>query len=388
MTPTIDSAYLVDVVKRMIRIKSVLPHEEPLAEFVADEIRRLGLEPEWHQVAPGRPNVYVSAELGPSSAFLTFTGHTDTVGVAENWQTDPFEPVERDGRLYGLGSVDMKSGLACALVAFKTLVEAPALHPRLGRIGFAATVDEEGYGLGARALLDTDYAKSDAMLLGEPFFGGSEADVVPTAMTGKVLYTLTVKGRAAHGFDPARGVNAIEDAGRILAALDRLALPSHPVVGRGNYSTLKIHGGYRDYAVVVPERCEIVITRLTVPGETRQTAIAEMRALIESLDLSSEVQVDTPPPFYEPFALDQHSLILASFADAYRDVLGNAPVLGGRHGIVDGNVYVAEANIPTITFGPRGAGLHEAGEYVEMATLEPVARIYVETAQRFFATRT
>jgi len=381
----IDMPYLLDVLKKMIRINSVLPQEEPLAEFIAGEIRKMGLEPEWHEVAPGRPNVYASADLGPGDRFLTLTGHTDTVDVAANWPTDPFEPIEKDGRLCGLGALDMKAGLACALMAFKALVEATELHGQLGRLGFAATVDEEGYGIGAKALLQTDYAESDGLLLGEPYYGDSEATALPIAMTGKVLYELTVRGKAAHGFRPERGINAVEDAARIVATLDRLEPGTYPTVGRGNLSTLKIEGGYKEYAVVVPERCEIVITRLTVPGESRETAIDDMRALVESLNLQSDVTIETPPPFYEPYFLDEDTPLLAPFKAAYQDVVGIPPSFIGRRGITDANIYVAGGDIPTVVFGPRGSGPHEAGEYVELATLEPVTRVYVETARRFLA---
>jgi acetylornithine deacetylase/succinyl-diaminopimelate desuccinylase-like protein len=186
----IDTDYLLNTLKEMIRINSVIPHEEKLAMYVAEKIRELGLEPEWHEVAPGRPNVYASADLGDSNHFLTLTGHMDTVDVAQNWPTDPFEPVAKEGKLYGLGSMDMKGGLACALTAFKALVEAKEWHGRLGRIGFAATVDEEGYGTGARALLQTEYGKSDALLLGEPFYGVGAGWSLPNGITGKVLYKL------------------------------------------------------------------------------------------------------------------------------------------------------------------------------------------------------
>jgi succinyl-diaminopimelate desuccinylase len=156
----IDGRYLLETLKKAIQINSILPHEEDLASFFAGEVRKLGLEPEWQVVAPGRPNVCATAELGPAEEMLLLTGHLDTVGIAENWQTDPFEPVERDGKLYGLGAFDMKSGLVCALAAFKALVEDRSLHGRLGKIAFAATADEEGLGLGVRALLETGYGKS------------------------------------------------------------------------------------------------------------------------------------------------------------------------------------------------------------------------------------
>ena len=380
----IDTNYLFDTLKQMIRINSVIPHEESLATYVAGKIRELGLEPEWHEVAPGRPNVYARADLGGNNRLLTFTGHMDTVDVAHNWPTDPFEPVEKEGKLYGLGSMDMKGGLACALTAFKALVEAEADHGRLGRIGFAATVDEEGYGTGARALLETEYGHSDAMLLGEPFYGAGNGWALPNGITGKVLYKLTVTGRTAHAFHPERGVNAVEDAGKIVAALKQLRLGEHPIFGRGNYSTLKFEGGYKEYAVVVPEHCEVIITRLTVPGESVATAVTGMQALIDSLDLASQVTIETPPPFYEPYLLAETSAIFRAFKPAYEQIVGQVPHFVPQKGITDSNIYVAEGNIPTIVFGPRGSGAHEAGEYVEIATLEPVTRVYIDTAVRFF----
>lgn len=378
----IDTNYLLETLRQAIRINSIIPHEEALASFFAAKIRELGIEPQWHEVAPGRPNVYASAVLGPSSHFITFTGHLDTVDIAANWPSDPFDPIEKDGRLIGLGSVDMKAGVVCALAAFKALLETKEIHGQLGRIGFAATVDEEGYGSGARALLETEYGQSDLLLLSEPYYGAPGTRPLALGMTGKVLLKLIVRGQMAHGFMPQQGINAVEDAAKIVAALEEMHLHEHPVFGRGNYSTLKFEGGYKEYAIVVPEYCEVIITRLTVPGESRQSVVADLRALVISLDLASEVTVETPPPFYEPFILDKNDHIVQTFDAVYREVTGHEAHWDAVHGITDANIYVAEGGIPTITCGPNGDKLHSAGEYVEIATLEPVARIFAETAVR------
>jgi acetylornithine deacetylase/succinyl-diaminopimelate desuccinylase-like protein len=383
----IDMAYLVDTLKTMVSIDSILPHEERLAEFIANELRTMAIEPEWHEVAPGRPNVYCAVDLGPTDRFLVFSGHSDTVGVASGWATDPFQLTERDGRLYGLGAVNMKGGLACSLAAFKALVEGKEFHGNLGRLGFAVTVDQEGHSIGAKALLKTEYGHCDAMLHAEHFYGDTEEDYLPIAVTGKVLYKLTVRGHAAHAFRPHLGVNAVADGSRIVAALDRLRLKEHPLFGTGTVCTLKIEGGYKQYAMVVPEYCEVVITRLIVPGETQETAVQDMRELIDSLGLESEVEIETPPPCYDPYFLDRSTPILTPFQESYREVIGIDPHFAGHRGIVDANVFVAEGNIPTIVFGPKGANHHSAGEYVELAALEPVARVYAETARRFLSCR-
>jgi acetylornithine deacetylase/succinyl-diaminopimelate desuccinylase-like protein len=372
---------LEDLVARMVRVDSRTPVEERLAGLMAEEIKAAGLEPEWQVVSPGRPNVYCSARVGPGRSFVTFTGHLDTVDVAQGWSTDPFTPTIRDGRMYGLGSVDMKAGVACAWFAFRRLLETKALHPRLGRIGFAATVDEEAYGTGARALLATEYGKSTLMLLTEPFSGDTAAQAIPYVMPGKVLYRVVVSGQSSHALmNPEQGINAVDDASRIVLALPRLPLGSHPVLGRMNYSTLKIEGGYREYATVVPERCEIIVTRLLAPGETRAVSVEQLRELIGSLGLRSMVEVEVAPPSYEPFLIPEDHPALAAFADAYERRMGRPPVFGGLLGITDANIYTAEGGIPTIIFGPRGAGLHEKDEYVELDSLEPVVDIMVDTA--------
>ncbi|MCB9120769.1 MAG: M20/M25/M40 family metallo-hydrolase [Caldilineaceae bacterium] len=258
------------------------------------------------------------------------------------------------------------------------------MHGTLGRLGLAFTVDEEAYGLGAAPAGHRLRAQRCHAARRAHVYCGADGTVgsLHLGLTGKVLYKVVVTGRMAHGFYPERGINAVEDAGRIIAALERLNIGVHPV-GSGNYSILKVEGGYKEYAIVVPERCEMIITRLTVPGETRESAVADLRALVDSLHLASTVEITTPPPFYEPYLLDRDSRIMADFEASYRSVLGEAPRWQPRRGIEDANIYVAEGNIPTITFGPAGVGPHEAGEYVQVSTLEPTARVYVETAQRF-----
>ena len=280
----------------------------------------------------------------------------------------------------------MKGGLACSLAAFKALAEADELHGSLGRLGFAAVVDQEGLSAGAKALLETGYGECDAMLHAEHFYGDSEDDYLPIAVTGKVLYRLIVRGRAAHAFRPhLGGINAVVDAAQIVAALDRLELREHPLFGRGTVCALKMEGGYKEYSIVVPEHCEVVITRLIVPGETRETAVTDMEELIDSLGLESEVTVETPPPCYDPYVLDDDSPILPPFREAYREVIGVDPHFAGHRGILDANVFVGEGDIPTVVFGPRGANHHAAGEYVELSTLEPVASVYAETAIRYLS---
>ena len=340
----------------MISINSVLPHEADLASFLSEQLRSFGVEPEWHEVAPGRPNVYASVDFGGSSPFLVFSGHSDTVPPARDWKSDPFTARERDGKLYGLGAINMKAGLACMTEAFVALLRAESLHHRLGRVGLAITVDQEGLSIGAKALLDTEYATCDAMLHAEHFFGDSPLDYLPNAVTGKVLYRLRVRGRAAHACRPHEGgINAIVDAAKVVNSIDTLPLRPDPVLGKGTACVLRIEGGSQQYSMVVPDRCELLVTRLTVPGETKDVAVHDLEDLVDSLRLASTVEIETPPPSYDPYRLDMELPFVRTFQDVYRRVIGTYPHFGPHRGIVDANVFAAEAGIPTIVFGPKGA---------------------------------
>ncbi len=379
--PTIGHQYLLSTLKRMIAINSILPHEKELVHFIANEIRKLGIAPVLDEVAPGRPNLYAIEGKGNNGKYIAFSGHSDTVDVAGGWQTDPFVATEIDGKLHGLGAINMKSGLACMLAAFKALVESGEVRKQGGKLGLIVTVDQEGYSTGARAFLNSEFAGCDAMLHAEHFFGDCDTDYLPHSGTGKVLYKLSVTGKAGHAFRPhLGGINAIDDAARIVTHLDELERRDHPEFGKGTVCSLKIDGGYQEYSLVVPEHCEVIVTRLTVPGETRESVIADMRKLIDSLRLKSEVKIEIVPPSYNSYRIDMESPFVRHFSEVYRQVVGKPPVFKGHKGITDANVFVTEGNIPTINFGPKGANHHRPGEYVEMSTLFDVANIYCRCA--------
>jgi len=376
----LDNAYTIRRLEEMIRIRSVVGEEAELAEYLRCELDAIGFKTELEEVEPGRPNVYARMRGSRSGRRLMFNGHTDTVPVCEGWETGPFTPVVREGRMYGLGSCDMKAGLACALTALKAFADSG--FELGGELLFSGVVDEEAYSKGARAMLGTGWADCDAIVLAEPY-PGDESKPIPLGITGKVLYDVTVSGRAAHGFRPHLGVNAIEEAARIISSLDRLRMWTHPNFGRGNLCTLKIEGGYRIYSVVVPDRCRFEVNRLLVPGETADSAVEDMEELVESLGLRAEVEVGTKPPRYEPFMLKEDEPILKVFHEVYGEVMGVDPLYEYASSITDANVFAGEGGIPCLHLGPRRGGAHQPNEYVPLEWLPPVSRMYALIAARF-----
>jgi acetylornithine deacetylase/succinyl-diaminopimelate desuccinylase-like protein len=376
----LDEKYAIRRLKEMISINSIVGREGDLAEYLRGELEALGLKCEVDEVEPGRPNVYARLDgYGPGRR-LNFNGHTDTVPVVEGWDTDPFTPVVRDGRVYGLGACDMKGGIACTLDVIRAFVESG--HPFDGELSFSGVIDEEAYGKGAKAMLKTDYGNVDAIVLAEPY-PGDETKPIPLGITGKILYDVHVKGKAAHGFRPSLGINAIEDAGRILAGLGGLEFSEHPDFGTGNYCTLKIEGGYEIYSVVVPAGCRFEVNRLLVPGETVQTAIEDMERLIGSLGLESEVEVGTKPPRYEAYVMGKDEEIIRVFDTVYKEVMGVEPVYEYAYGITDANIFAGEGGIPCLHLGPQRGGAHQSNEYVLLDWLLPVSKMYALIAARF-----
>ena len=376
----IDDSYTVRKLEEMIVINSVVGQEGELAEYLRGELEALGLRTETQEVEPGRPNVYGRIKGEKHGKRLNFNGHMDTVPVVEGWDTDPFKPVREGDKLHGLGSCDMKAGIASILTMLKAIQDSG--HNLRGELSFSGVIDEEAYGKGAKAMLKTDLAKMDAIVLAEPY-PGDESKPIPLGITGKILYDVYVKGKAAHGFRPHLGINAVEDAAKIVANLDKLSFLDHPDFRKGNYCTLKFEGGYKIYSVVIPASARFEVNRLLVPGETAQTVIADMERLVKSLNLKSEVEVKTKPPRYEAYVMNRDDPIMQAFDPVYREVMGKAPLYEYAYGITDANIFAGEGHIPCLHLGPKRGGAHEKNEYVSLSCLPSVSRMYALIAARF-----
>jgi len=333
-------------------------------------------------VEPGRPNVYAKLKGAKTGKRLNFCGHMDTVPVVTGWDTDPFKAVKKGNLLHGLGANDMKGGIACALNMLRAFADSG--YPFNGELSFAGVIDEEAYGEGAKAMLKTEYGKVDAVVLGEPVTGEPDGGM-PLGITGKVLYDIHVHGVAAHGFSPEEGINAVEDAGIILANLHKLKFKRNPRFGTGNFSTLKIEGGYTVYSVVVPAECRFEVNRLLVPGETADYAVKDMQRLVESLKLKSMVEVKTKPPLYASYEMKKSAPVVKLFTEVYGEVFGAAPSYSYHKSITDANTITGEGGIPCIHLGPKPHGPHQKNESVELDWLPKVSRAYALMAAKFLA---
>ncbi|HTU99293.1 MAG TPA: ArgE/DapE family deacylase [Luteitalea sp.] len=350
------------------------PGEAQAADCLATALRDVGLDVTVTDVAPGRPNVVGVLEGAQPGPTLLLCGHLDTVGV--DGMEAPFTPVEREGRLYGRGTQDMKAGVA-ACVGAAQLLAAEGLAR--GRLLVAGIVDEEYASIGAEALV-RDW-RADGAVITEP------TDLsVAVAHKGFAWLELQTFGRAAHGSRPEDGRDAILAMGRILGVLERFdqelrARPTHDRLGSGSLHASTIAGGTE--ASMYPAHCRLLVERRTLPGEDGARALHEIEQMLAVLrrndaDFKADVRLLVDRPGYD---LDERAELPQQLAVAGRARGLEARITGVSYW-TDAAILGA-AGIPTVIFGPRGAGLHSPDEYVELASVDECAYTLAALARQF-----
>lgn len=346
--------------------------EGAVGALIAGRLRGAGMEVEMVEVRPGRPNVIGRLRGRGGGPTLMLCGHTDVVSA----DPDGFSPRLQNGRLYGRGSVDMKGGLAAAVVAAENLASGPALA---GDVLVAAIIDEEWLSLGAESLVTSH--RADGAILAEQ----SDLDLV-VEHGGFAWFEVTSEGVEAAGIDPDRGVDAITLLAPVLegiAALDaELATRPAPAYGRPSVHASTISGGSQFPAY--PTRCVLGIERCTVAGETVADACAEVDALLQAARTRDPRFTATARLVVgrEPVKLDSAGPLVQTLQAEIARHRGAAPRHLGDIGWADSGLLV-EAGIPCVIFGPTGAGCHTAEEYVEVDSLVACAEI-IENAARSF----
>jgi acetylornithine deacetylase/succinyl-diaminopimelate desuccinylase family protein len=290
-------ATALDLLRDLVAIPSVNPQGDPgtdsvgeqaLGEYVASFLRELGAETSLEEVEPGRPNVRATfAPEGGEIAHLAFAPHLDTVSVA-GMTVAPFDPVVRDGKLFGRGSSDTKGPMAAALWALREWAQSAARAQSRVRWTFHALMGEEAGNDGAHALVKSGFA-SDLTLVLEPTQLG-----VVTAHKGALWLEVTTRGVACHGATPERGVSAIYAMRHVLTAIEEVVIPqlarhAHPKLGPTTLNTGTIAGGSK--INIVPDFCRIELDCRYVPGLTAEQLRAEVEQLLRSAGAEVDVRI-------------------------------------------------------------------------------------------------
>jgi succinyl-diaminopimelate desuccinylase len=377
----LDDAYTIKLSKEMIAIPSVTGEEEDLALYIKEKLESYGMKTELQYAAEARPNVYGTIGCGKPGKRLNYNAHTDTVPAGDDWETDPFKGVIKNEKIYGRGACDMKTGIACSLNMIKAIADSSVEFK--GELSFSGVIDQEATDIGAWAMMEMPKWKNlDGIVLTYSYCG-DETKPIPLGLTGKILYNIKVKGKAAHGFRPHLGVNAVEDAAKIITNLDKLQFIEHPNFGKGTFCTLKTEGGYEKYSIVIPEYARFEVNRLLVPGETIQYALDDIRRLVDSLGLKSRVDIFVKPPKYEPYIGKKDDFLMKTFDDVYRTVMGKEPLYEYAYGITNANIFQGEQGIPCIHIGPQRGGAHQPNEHVKLEWLPSISEMYARIAYNY-----
>ena len=353
----------IELLCDLVAIDSVNPSlvkggagEAEIAQALGHHMRAAGLDVEITEVAGGRPNVVGVLDGPVKGPTLMFCGHLDTVGVSG--MAAPFSPIQREGWLYGRGAQDMKGGVAAMVAAAESLANGRGL--RAGRLIIAGVIDEEYESLGAEALVSQ--WKADAAVITEP------TDLlIGVGHKGYQWVEIETIGRAAHGSLPQAGRDAIVRMGRVLASLEALnfrlqAKPAHPILGTASLHASLISGG-RELSTY-PDHCSLQMERRTITGEADDVALKEVQQILLTLKEQDEEfeaaarALFGRPPYETPSG---HSL--SDMLETAVGATGRQPKRSGMSFWTDAAI-LGQAGIPTVVFGPGGAGLHGLDEHV------------------------
>lgn len=373
-----------ELLKELVSINSVNPDlvtgavgEVEIAAFCAQWLSERGFEVHRLEERKGRPSIVGIAKGRGGGRSLMFNGHLDTVTHA-GYDGDPLLPKVEDGKIFGRGSFDMKSGVAAMMVA----AAKAAKQGLSGDILVACVADEEYASIGTAEV--ARHFKADAAIVTEP----SHLELT-LAHKGFVWFDVIVEGLAAHGSRPDIGIDAITKAGHFLVAVEAyaqklLAGKGHPVLRTGSVHASIIKGG--EELSSYPATCRISIERRTIPGETGDSVEEELTAILDGIarkvpDFRYSLERGLERV---PFEAKSDEPIVACIRKHATEALGRSPKIRGEPFWTDCAI-LKEAGIPSLLFGADGAGAHAATEWASIESVETLSRILERTAAEFCA---
>ncbi len=374
---------LIPMIEQLIAapsISSISPQwdqsNEQVIQHLADWCRSAGFQVEVLPI-PGHAskfNLVASAGKGPGG--LVLSGHTDTVPYDEQrWQSDPFRLVERDNRLYGLGTSDMKAFFALVLEAVRGLDLSQLKQP----LTLLATADEESNMCGAQSLLETNRRLGRYAVIGEP------TGLKPVRMhKGISMEIIRLHGRSGHSSNPALGVNALEGMyrviGDILAWRDELQARHKNPLFEVEVPTLNlghIHGG--DNPNRICASCELQIDLRPLPGMVLQDLHDELAQRLEQLMSGSELRLEIITPFPGIPSME-------TAADS--EIVRTAEQLTGHtaSSVAFGTEapYLQQLGMETLILGPGDIDqAHQPNEFIGLERIQPMVGLLQGLIRRF-----
>ena len=372
-----DADATLTLAQELIRRPSVSPEDHGCLQVIGQRLEAVGFRVER---MPFGPVENLWARHGNARPVLCFAGHTDVVptGPREEWQTDPFEPMVRDGLLYGRGAADMKSGLAAMVTASERFV---AAHPNHGgSLAFLLTSDEEGPSVdGTRRVVETLEArgeKIDWCVVGEPSSTDALGDMVKIGRRGSLSGKLTVHGIQGHIAYPHLADNPVHALAPALAELaSRVWDKGNDFFQPTSFQVSNINAGTGAPNVIPGE----LRARFNIRFSTEQTVEKLQQTVTEILNrhkvnYTLEWFVSGLPFFTPPGDLS------AAVERVVKANTGLKPELSTTGGTSDGR-FIAPTGAQVVELGVINATIHKVNEHVRVADMDALSKIYEQVMQ-------
>ena len=362
----------LDLSLQLLRQPSVTPVDHNCQTIMAERLAAIGFNIE-NMRFEDVDNLW--ARRGTASPVFCFAGHTDVVptGHLDAWESDPFLPEIRDGKLYGRGSADMKTALAAMVVASERFVKNHPNHK--GSIAFLITSDEEGPSInGTVKVVETLEARNEKMtwcLVGEPSSTDTLGDIVKNGRRGSLNAVLTVKGKQGHVAYPHLAINPIHTASKALAELcDTVWDNGNEYFPATSFQVSNIQAG--------TGATNVVPGTMTVTFNFRySTEVTADQLKLRVLEILDRHHVDYDIEWTLsglPFLTPVGELVNAA-RTAIKNVTGTETELSTSGGTSDGR-FIAPTGAQVLELGVLNATIHQINEHVNIAELEPLAEIY------------
>ncbi len=361
--------------RQLIARQSVTPDDAGCLELIMDRLAPLGFQLERIDTG-GVCNLW--ARRGQAKPILCFAGHTDVVptGPLERWDSPPFDPVIRDGKLYGRGAADMKTSLAAFVTAIESFVQAHPEHD--GSIALLLTSDEEGVATHGTVKVVEALAERgerlDYCVVGEPTSVETLGDMIKNGRRGSLSGTLRVKGQQGHVAYPHLARNPIHELAPALAELTTIRWDDgNEFFPPTTWQVSNIHAG-TGANNVIPGECELLFNFRFASASTAETLKTRTHEVLDRHGLDYELDWHLSGKPY----LTGRGRLVEALTEAIQAEVGVETTLSTTGGTSDGR-FIADICDEVVEFGPINATIHKLNECIPVDSIEPLAAIYCRT---------
>ncbi|MGA2720886.1 MAG: YgeY family selenium metabolism-linked hydrolase [Bryobacteraceae bacterium] len=372
-------ADIVGFLRDLVAIPAESSHEGPVIQRIRKEMEQAGFD----EIRID-PMGNILGRIGSGKTVIMMDSHTDTVGVGDpkEWAWDPYQGKVEDGYVYGRGAGDQRAGMASMVYAAKIIKDLGLLGDyTLWMVG--SVQEEDCDGLAWVYILKEDGIRPDCVLVTEP-----TGLRIYRGQRGRMEIEVHLRGRSCHASAPERGDNPIYKMSRLVEEVEKLntRLRDDPFLGKGTIAVTEIRS-LSPSLCAVPGACSIHLDRRLTAGETKESAVAEVKALAGAEDAEVEIlNYDTPSytglrypmeKYYPTWVLDEaHPLTRAAIA-TYETLWKKAPIVDKWTFSTNGVGSMGVMGVPTIGFGPGEEDVaHSVVERVPIRHLVEAAQFY------------